>query len=297
MKIAYLILAHNNPRHLERMIAALRCDNSRFFVHIDGKSDIANFEDSINDDVVFCEKRSKVYWGEFSIVQATLDLMACAKTYDKCTFNYFVLLSGSDFPIRSNDYISNFFSANIGKIYLNSTLMPNESAGKPISRLTKYRFQSEPSLKKSFVLLVAKLFHLRLDQRNYEKVFGTLKPYAGSQWWALPEEAVDYVHRFIRQNGKVIDFFKNTHCPDEMLFQTILSNSPLKEKIVGNLTYTDWSGGGHSPATVSAKHIERFNSSELNLDDGGFFRPRERLFARKFDNTNEALVSSLKRHP
>jgi hypothetical protein len=81
-------------------------------------------------------------------------------------------------------------------------------------------------------------------------------------------------------------------CPDEAFFQTILGNSYFKPNITGNLTYTDWSAGGPSPANISQKHLDVFkDASSLSADD--VFGHREILFARKFTNDSERLVSIL----
>ena len=41
--IAYLILAHDNPYHLRRLVNALSSDSSVFFIHIDKKSSFSDF--------------------------------------------------------------------------------------------------------------------------------------------------------------------------------------------------------------------------------------------------------------
>ena len=95
MKIAYLILAHKNPRLLKKTVEALSCDDCAFFIHIDKKSNIADFSEIRGENVFFSAKRVPVYWGEFSQVRAILRLirqaLECSERYD-----YFVLLSGSE---------------------------------------------------------------------------------------------------------------------------------------------------------------------------------------------------------
>lgn len=44
MDINYLILAHQNPAHLGRLIQKLQTDNTYFYVYIDKKSDLKPFE-------------------------------------------------------------------------------------------------------------------------------------------------------------------------------------------------------------------------------------------------------------
>ncbi|WP_308632392.1 beta-1,6-N-acetylglucosaminyltransferase, partial [Marinilactibacillus psychrotolerans] len=70
-KLAYLILAHNDPTNLKRMIDALN-EHADFFVHIDKKNDEILFTELFQeyDNVIFISDRYKIYWGGFSIIKA-----------------------------------------------------------------------------------------------------------------------------------------------------------------------------------------------------------------------------------
>jgi hypothetical protein len=112
MKIAYLILAHNNYNHLRRLVKALNGSTSTFFIHIDKKSEMP---DNLHDfeNVIFV-KRSKVWWSGWSIVDATLRLMRVAVSHG---FDYYILLSGTDYPIRPNSFLYEKLST--GNEYIN----------------------------------------------------------------------------------------------------------------------------------------------------------------------------------
>src|SRR5207249_4162364 len=113
VKIAYLVLAHANPRHLERAIKALQSESCAFFVHIDRKSDIRPFSSIRSDQVFVVEQRVPVYWGQFSQIEATLILLRRAIQH-RDDFQYFTLISGADYPLRSAAYIHSFLAANQG---------------------------------------------------------------------------------------------------------------------------------------------------------------------------------------
>jgi hypothetical protein len=103
--IAFLILAHDQPKHLARLLRALEHDRHVFFIHIDAKSDLGMFERSVSrsaTNVVFLKgnDRFRIHWGGFSIVKATLRLVEVARTYRK-GFDRFVLLSGAYYPIMT----------------------------------------------------------------------------------------------------------------------------------------------------------------------------------------------------
>jgi hypothetical protein len=76
MKIAYLILAHQNPGLLGRLIGRLTSPNADFFVHVDKKSDITPFASIAERPNVFLlRERVAIYYGEFSMVRAELLLL------------------------------------------------------------------------------------------------------------------------------------------------------------------------------------------------------------------------------
>src|SRR5690349_20391962 len=103
MKIAYLIICNSNQKHLNRLLKALASDQADFFVHIDKKSKNV-FELPSWPNIYKLANTVSVYWGGFSIVEATIRLMKEAKKTKN--YDYYILLSGSDYPVRSNRYIN-----------------------------------------------------------------------------------------------------------------------------------------------------------------------------------------------
>jgi len=112
MKVAFLIMAHHQLGHLANLIEALNCDWIHFFIHVDKKVDITEFLRLIPRyaNIIFLKnsQRIQVYWGGYSQVIATLNLLKVAQ---KCGeyFDRFCLLSGSDFPIKKISYIKSAF--------------------------------------------------------------------------------------------------------------------------------------------------------------------------------------------
>jgi hypothetical protein len=292
VKIAYLILAHDNPRHLGLLVEALSSGRSAVFIHIDQKSELNDFSKIKNENVFFVEDRISVYWGDFSQVDAILILMkeALAARRD---FDRFVLLSGTDYPLHSCQYIENFFECNPHAEFMDLVQMPSEAEGKSITRLTHYNYRPSEanSLLTKFALKALKRIGIS-HRRDYKKYLGNLVTYAGATWWALSRKSCRFILRFVEREVLIVNFFKNTYCPDEMFFQTILGNSSFNEKIRRNLTYTDWSAGGARPAYISEKHLAFFRlTSTSTLDD--LHCSHEMLFARKFSDERANVVASL----
>ena len=98
-----------------------------------------------------------------------------------------------------------------------------------------------------------------------------LEPYAGPNWWCLPQECLRYVLGFLDAHSEVVRFYRRAAFPAEGMFQTVLLNSPLRERVLFNdLRYIAWVHGEAHPLTLDESHLPAMVSS------GAFL-------ARKFD--------------
>lgn len=102
MRIAYLILAHKNPEQVKRLVRLLDSD---VYIHIDRKSDMDKFHIS-DPKVKYINKRVNITWGGFSMIKATLKLINVARNNNN--YDYYILLSGDDYPLRSLDELESF---------------------------------------------------------------------------------------------------------------------------------------------------------------------------------------------
>lgn len=285
MKIAYLIFAYNNPHLLRRAIGRLTSNASTFYIHIDQKSSIEGFAGITGATVRFTDERIPVYWAEFSGVRAILLLLRQALK-ERQGYDYFILLSGSDYPLRSSEYIGRFLAEHRGVEFMSVVKMPNEEAGKPLSRITTVRIQTDKPVRRLVVRVLAKA---GLAQRDYAKHLRGLQPYAGNTWWALTKDACRYILEFVDCNQHVVNYFETTSAPEEMFFHTILGNSVFASRIRRNLVYEDWSDRGGHPAMISGEHVSLFEAQEkVLLND--VYGVAEALFARKFSDNSLGLV-------
>ena len=231
MKIAYLMLVHQNPRLLKRAVAALSCDGCGFFIHVDQRVDARSFSDIGGNTIFFCKQRVPVYWGEFSLVQATLMLMrealGSAEGYD-----YFVLLSGSDYPLRAGTYIRRFLKENRGSEFINLVKMP--APGFPLSKINKLRYPSDKPARRFASRTLAKI---GLAQRDFRRSLRGLDAYGGTQWWTISRDAAQYIAGSVRLNPHLEKYFQKAFTSDEMFFHTILGNSPFRTRVRRSLVY------------------------------------------------------------
>lgn len=297
MKIAYLILAHKNPVHLTRLISALQTEHAHIFLHIDKKSKgFTHLSD--NSTITLIKKPVSVNWGGFSIVQATLQLMQEAHASGE--YDYFILLSGADYPIRSNASLFQFLQQHDGEEFLNLCKMPE--VNKPLERVEYFHFEDEGDFATSFLskrVISRRVINRAVNKintalrsahfkRKYPKRYAHFTLYAGSQWWGLSKRCIDYVLQFVADNPEYVDFYKYTLIPDEMFFHTIIGNSPFKKHVVLAFMYTDWVTG--SPATITEEHLPILSQHMLPSDYGGEMTP---FFARKFSDKSQAIITDI----
>ncbi|MCT7949699.1 beta-1,6-N-acetylglucosaminyltransferase [Ancylothrix sp. C2] len=310
MKIAYIILAHRFPEQLIRLVNRLNNENALFFLHIDKKTSpeiYTQLTSNLNFPNVWFTKRISCYWGDFGIVAAMLEGIKelCNRQLD---FDRLVFLSGQDYPVKSTAQIEEFFSQNPDQIFLEyqDNSIPTDAIGWPNRnydninywhfRFGSLRFVFPGSLnlnsfnrycrgnKKWFKILSALWSSLMFlapvkPKRQFPQGF---EPYRGSQFCCLPRECVEYIHSYLQQNPGFVEFFKYVDIPDEMFFQTLIVNSPFKEKIVkDNKFYIDWNNPNPTrPRIFVAKDYTRLAYST-------------KLFARKFEMSKDSKIFDL----
>jgi len=279
MKVAYLVFAYKNPRLLERVISRLSTENSAFFIHIDKKVGMRQFSRIRGGNVYFIEERIPVYWAEFSGIEAILLLLRQALASEQ-HYDYFVLLSGSDYPLRSAEYIESFLEKNRGSEFMSLVKVP--APGKPLSRINTWRPPSTKPVRRFVARALAKM---GLVERDYRKYLVSLDAYAGNTWWALTRDACRYVVEFSERNQHVSEFFRNVYAPEEAFFHTILGNSVFKPHIRQNLLFEDWSTQGAHPEMINEQHVVFFEGNGAICVDNEF-GSGEFLFARKFCDEN-----------
>ncbi len=269
MKIAYLMLVHKNFNQIKLLTDQLADELTHVYIHVDKKNEelfneLKN-EYVNNENVSIIDKRIKVNWSGFSQVQATLNLMESALENNNFKFEYISLISGQDFPIKSNDYIRKFLSDNNGNQFIQYRDINNDK--KFLFRLKIYNFFREnPNARKAYIKIVdnilRRLQKLVIKRKNLEG----FNLYTGSQWFTLSRECVEYIFKYLEENNKYLLDFKYTFCPDEEFFQILILNSKFKEKVINdNLRYIDWDGCYSSPKTLGVDDIEKMKSSNKHL--------------------------------
>lgn len=281
MKIAYLILAHTNPGQLKRLAKRLHTANTWVFIHLDTKTPFTKDFSDIPGEVPntsFIIRRTAVKWGAYSIVQAILNALQ-EITDSGISFDYINLMSGFDYPIKDNLYISNFFTRNFGHEFIHYRQLPIEEFYEGRMDRIWYYYDYD-NIHSTFGSPDSCAYEAEMRQRGIKRSFiQDMTPFHGSMWWSLTVNCVKYILDIINQNRDIINFFRYTKFPDEQFFQTMVMNSPYAQNALSkNLWYLDWT-------KVNAIHPKT-----LDISDFSALKKTSALYARKLDECTDSRL-------
>ena len=267
MRIAHIIITHKNPAQLERLIHKMQHPDFDFYIHVDKKVEIGNFEYLKRiKGVNFIENRIICNWGGYSTLQAMLNSLREVLEND-ISYDFYNLLSAQDYPLKSNDEIYSFF-LKIGRShFVFETASDSKWWEEAVDRFQKYHLTDYDFPGKFFLETV---MNKVLPKRKFPmkiELYGGRK----SSWWTLNNTAASYLVDFFNMDRHLDKFLKYCWGTDEFVIPTILLNSPLKDNIINdNLRYIDFSEGKANPKILGPGDITEMVNSNM-------------LFARKFD--------------
>lgn len=248
--IAYCVIAHNNPKHLHRLISAIDQPYSKIFLNLDTFYTTQFSELCLSKQI---NNPQHTDWAGWNTIETIINLLKYGVSQD---VTHTVLLSGSDYPIVKSDAINDFFNTYKDIEFMSCRILPWSEGDKPILRIPK----------------------------DFNMVFPTWKPYCGYAYWAITKEAAKYILE--QWNDKRRIFLKlQTIFPVEFYFQTILFNSK-KFNITDHLTYYNHLKGKHGPEVLTA---EEYKAAIENPSHTDVYATHECLFARKFNDTSTFL--------
>lgn len=286
-KHAFLIMAHNQFDLLEMLIKLLDDAENDFYIHIDAK--VKNFDFQYfsalptKSNLVFTE-RNKVSWGGYSQIDTELLLLKAATPGQ---YDYYHLLSGVDLPLKSNEYIHQFFEDHQGKEFLHFCTMEYTSKASTLSRIQQYHFlQEKVGRKEKGPLKFMERASLKLQRILKVNRLKSLDstPYCGANWFSITHDFATFV---LQKEDYIRKHFKLSFCADEMFLHTLILDSPFAENLYlketednyeSCLRYIDWKRG--TPYIFKTEDFDDLMSSPY-------------LFARKFDLSVDSNICSL----
>lgn len=280
--IAFILLCHKDPASVIRQARELAAAGDRVAIHYDARAPAAEFaalraglEDA--PGVVFTGRRLRCGWGEWSLVEATLEgLRAAIAAFPEAS--HFYLLSGDCMAIKSRAYAHAFLEArDVDHI---ESFDFHESGwiktGLRKERLIYRHWFNERSQSGLFYASLELQRRLGLTR----KVPEDLRVMIGSQWWCLRRSTVVAILDFISRRRDVLRFFRTSWIPDETFFQTLVRHLvPDREIVARTLTFLMFTDYG-MPVNFHNDHYELLLAQDF-------------LFARKISPQARELKERL----
>lgn len=282
MKIAYLVLCHKNPNQIERLIKQLSSDNVDFYLHIDKK--VSDIKLKPKDNVYYVDEKDRVdvQWASISMVYATMALIKKALC-SNIKYDYYFLISGQDFPIKSNTFIESFLKDNKGYNFI-QILSHSDPMYKRYSKRNALYYPNWMFSQKILVKILRKIyiyisggygFTFKLFMRKQKN--NIIFEY-GSQWWGLERKCLIWIYNFLRKNNNLERIFNNSLTPDECVFQTAYMMSPYSNMHKDKVVFLEWSSNMNNPKILTM------------LDKRVLLADKVNLFARKFDENQDSQI-------
>ncbi|XP_074870794.1 xylosyltransferase 2 isoform X2 [Carettochelys insculpta] len=303
VRIAYMLVVHGRAiRQLKRLIKAVYHQQHFFYVHVDKRSNYLHREvvqlAQRYPNIRVTPWRMVTIWGGASLLKMYLRSMSDLLEATDWPWDYFINLSATDYPTRTNEELVMFLSKYRDKNFLKSHGRDNA------------RFIKKQGLDRLFHECDSHMW--RLGERQIPE--GIVVD-GGSDWFALTRSFVEYVvYTEDQLVSQLRQFYTYTLLPAESFFHTILENSHACETLVdNNLRVTNWNRKlgckcqykhivdwcGCSPNDFKPQDFLRLQPlpmpSGMPVSLQQLSRPT--FFARKFESTvNQEVLEILDSH-
>ena len=281
-RIAFILLCHKDPEAIIKQAERLTSVGDYMSIHFDARADpeyYAHIRAALdeNPNVTFAKKRIKCGWGEWSLVQATLNAIeAAVEAFPRAT--HFYMLSGDCMAIKSAEYAHDFLDRDDCDYIESFDYFQSDwiKTGWKEERLIYRHWFNERTQKKRFYAAFALQKRLGLTRAIPDDI----QVMIGSQWWCLRRRTIEWVLDFTRSRPDVMRFFRTTWIPDETFFQTLVRHlvpeSEIRSRTLTFLMFTDYG----MPVTFYNDHYDLLLSQDF-------------LFARKISPEAKELKRRL----
>lgn len=297
MKQAILIMMHNKPEQVMRLVRYFPEDECVCFIHVDQKArfDFDSFKRDIEGNYSHCVVLTERYSGVlacWSLVEVTMLLLDFAKEYEKkhgIRFKYFRLLSGQDYPIRPYEMYRDLLEIEYPRNFIGvEWSAPGNHVEQKFARWRlswpRERYANAHFFKLPSRVLVA-ISHVvesmlacigvKPDKYCAKKGISTA---GGASWWTISDDFAEYVIGQYKANDLITRISKGIATPEEAYFQLLYVNSSFylreKDKKHYNLTLCNY---GRRDQRVNG------HTHPWRLEDYDELIQSDCYFARKFD--------------
>ncbi len=246
-KHAYLIMAHNQFNILCTLLKSIDDERNDIFLHIDKKSKKVpwmQIRKSVNRATLFFIERQSVNWGGYSQINCEIRLLENAKK--NRTYEYYHFMCGTEYPLKDQNYIHDFFRKNAGKEFLEY-----DEADFDYLKRIKYRYLfNEMGRLTVWNILKQIEFFIRNAYITFQKKKGTdlIKRYdykfkKGNANWSITDNLATQI---LEKKGEIEKIYRYSYCADEVYLHTLVYNSPFFQEVyrengkTSNARLTQW---------------------------------------------------------
>lgn len=286
MIICYIILIHSNIDIALRQYEMLDAENARFMIHIDAKYNEKIPDRLIKENVKFAERRIDIKWGDITLVDAVMHTSSQA-IKDFPDADYFILLSGNCFPVKTPNYINSYLSKLGGINLVYGAKIPSKTCrwlegGRRRLECYSVRISSrdiatiEPrclswgNIRQFGKIIIGHNIKAFSDALRIfifsekRKKLDNMQCYGGELWWRLNRESLNKIVDYYFEHSEYRSYMNDTCIPDEIVFISLVNN--LCDKIANSiLTFINWKGQ-KSPDFIRMNDIELIDKYILDKD-------------------------------
>ncbi|MCL1473004.1 beta-1,6-N-acetylglucosaminyltransferase [Argonema antarcticum] len=293
MKVCYLIQSHNNPEQVCRLarIIKISSPNCQVLISHDFSTsylDIAPLSDLSGVDLI---KRNKPpIRSEYSFFEVYLEALDWLFEHSS-DFDWLVYLSGQDYPTQPLSKFEEFLSNTEYDAFIQHW---KTGPWHPQNRgYTRFYYQYyfyipkwlHPVVKKisrinqiQSIIHIFTTFGMRVGVKSFSIPFNdNFVCYGNVTWCSISRKCLKYLKEFLRNNPKLVNYYKRTIAPEESIIATVLANNKSFNLCDNDMRYVVI--GDRQTGHYKIMTIEDYP----NMTNGNFY------FARRFDPNSEIL--------
>ena len=289
MAFAYHILAHKQPDQVARLFRALRHPDDVFVLHFDRRAPAAlhalGAELAGREGNVIVQEPRTVVWGGPDISELQIEGMQLALQHG-ASWRHFINLTGQDFPLTSRAERLARLGPDTDRSYL-SWFDPLSTShwANARERLQKHhlhgawlaRLLAIPGLGRRLRATLGWQNRLPYWPGRQRRLPDFFTYYGGSNYVVLARAACQHLTG-AAEAKRIRDWLRTAAHPDEIVFQSVLLNSPLAPTLENrDWREIDFPANAPHPRTLTRLDWPRLSASP-------------QLFARKFDVTVDATI-------
>lgn len=240
--ISYLILCHDSPDRIVRLVTRILSDDKtgQVVIHYDKNSSRKKFNELKNKlrGIGRCHvltNRIRCGWGKWGLVQASLEMLQFSVLSNLS--DYYYLLSEYCHPNKPLTDLKKYLTRNRGKVYIECEDEHWIKSGIKRDRYMYWFFFDKRKMPRLHRFTYRLQKNLKINKRKASD----LNVRFGSQWWCIDVDAARYI---LKYECKYRGFFKTSWIPDEMFFQSLLWRYKKDKLISRSLTYSKFDEDG-----------------------------------------------------